>query len=146
MYKFARSVFINCPQQDVFNFLSNPANMPQWQSAVESAGWTSTGAPGVGSTFEAVVKMPWGKSGNTFEITHWDLSNRYSYESVKLSIPGSIKSSYMLAPKESGTQLTFEAQLEAAGMFRLMESLLGKQAEKSDGSAIEALKQLLEAG
>jgi hypothetical protein len=90
--------------------------------------------------------MPGGKSENIFEITHWDPPNRYSYKSVKFSIPGSIQSSFILAPKESGTQLTFEAQLEATGIFRLVESLLGKQAEKGEGSTIEVLKQLLEAG
>jgi uncharacterized membrane protein len=51
MYKFTKNVVINRSQQDVFNFLSNPTNMPQWQSAVESAEWTSTGTPGVGSTY-----------------------------------------------------------------------------------------------
>ncbi|GEM_PF-826863 len=147
MYKFTKSVFINRSQQDVFEFLSNPANMPKWQSAVELAEWTSEGNPGVGSTYKAVVKMPGGKSENIFEITHWDPPNRYNYKSVKFSIPGSIKSSFTLAPKENNScQLTFEAQLEAAGILKIAESMLGKQAEKGEGNTIETLKQLLEAG
>jgi len=146
MYKFTKSIFINRSQKDVFDFLSNPTNMPKWQSAVELAEWSSTGMPGVGSMYKAVVKMPGGKSENIFEIIHWDPPNGYSYKSVKFSIPGSIKSSFTLAPKESGTQLTFEAQLEAAGILKVAEKMLGKQAEKGEGSTIETLKQLLEAG
>ncbi|MEW5829163.1 MAG: SRPBCC family protein [Chloroflexota bacterium] len=146
MFKFTKSVFISRSQKDVFDFLSNPANMPQWQSAVESAEWTSTGVPDVGSTYKAVVKMPGGKSENIFEITHWAPPNRYSYKSVKFAIPGSINSSFTLTPKDSGTQLTFEAQLETAGIFKIAERVLGKQAEKAEGNTIETLKQLLETG
>jgi uncharacterized protein YndB with AHSA1/START domain len=37
MGKFSLSVFINRPQQEVFDFLSNPANLSKWSSAFESA-------------------------------------------------------------------------------------------------------------
>ena len=42
MGKFTLSVFINRSQQDVFDFLSDPANLSKWSSAFELADWTST--------------------------------------------------------------------------------------------------------
>ena len=57
MYKFTKSIFINRSQQDVFDFLSNPANLTKWASVVEFAEWTSTDIPGIGSTYKQVVKF-----------------------------------------------------------------------------------------
>lgn len=147
MYKFTKSIFINRPQQDVFDFLSNPSNLAKWASVVEFAEWTSTGTPGIGSTYKQVVKFLGRNSETVFEITSWDPPNRYSYRSINIPPPAeSIESVITLAPKENGTQLTFDAQLGAVGFFKFAEVMLGKMAERGDGDNIDTLKQLLEAG
>ena len=146
MYKFTKSVFINRSQQDVFGFLSNPANVAKWQPVIESAEWISNGKPGIGSTYRALAKMFGGKTEYLLEITHWDPPNRYSYKSIKIPFPGSIETFFTLAPKEKGTQVTLEAQIVTAGIFKIVESMLGKQAEKQEGGNLDIAKQLLEAG
>ena len=147
MYKFTKSIFINRSQQDVFDFLSNPANLTKWASVVEFAEWTSTDIPGIGSTYKQVVKFLGRNSETIFEITSWDPPNRYSYKSINIPPPAeSIESVITLASKENGTQLTFDAQIGAVGVFKFAEGMLGKMAEKGDGNNIETLKQLLEAG
>jgi uncharacterized protein YndB with AHSA1/START domain len=40
MGKFTVSVLLNRSQQDVFDFLSHPANLPKWNTDFESAEWT----------------------------------------------------------------------------------------------------------
>ena len=57
MYTFEKSIFTNRPPQEVFDFVTNPADHAQWQSGTEAAEWTSDGPPGVGSTFEVVAKF-----------------------------------------------------------------------------------------
>lgn len=147
MYKFTKSVFINRSQQTVFDFLSNPANMPKWQPAIISAEWISADTAGVGSTYRVLVKMFGSKAESLFEITYWDPPNRYSYRSTRISPPAeSIETVITLAPKENGTQLTFEAQIGAVSKLRFLEGMLGKVAEKGDGNNIDTLKQLLDAG
>jgi len=42
MQKFIVSVLINRSQHDVFDFLSDPANLPKWDSDFESAEWISS--------------------------------------------------------------------------------------------------------
>ena len=56
MQKFVLSVFINRSQQEVFDFLSDPANLSKWSSAFESAEWTSSDAPGIASVYRASGK------------------------------------------------------------------------------------------
>jgi len=50
MRKFTVSVFINRSQQDVFDFLSNPAIKHKWMPILESAAWASNGEPRIGTT------------------------------------------------------------------------------------------------
>ena len=57
MGKFTLSVFINRPQQHVFDFLSNPANLSKCSSDFESAEWTSADAPGIGSTYRVSANL-----------------------------------------------------------------------------------------
>jgi carbon monoxide dehydrogenase subunit G len=142
MYKFEKSVFIDRPQQEVFDFVSNPANSPQWEGGIESAEWTTDGPPGVGSMIKVVFKIGLFKMAFEPEITEWDPFNMYGYEGSMLGIQGA--SIYRFEAHENGTQVTMNAQLRGKGIARLSESMMGKNAEKEDGRSLDALKVLLE--
>jgi len=148
MQKFTVNVLINRPQQDVFDFLSDPANLSKWNSNFASAEWTSSNAPGRGSTYKVLAKMSGGKDEGLFEITQWDPPQRYSYKSIsRLPFPiESIESVITLTPKENGTQLTFESQFGLVGILKFAEGLFRKLAEKGDGDNFETAKRLIEAG
>ncbi len=77
------------------------------------------------------------------EITEWDPFAMYSYKGSMLGLQG--VSVYRFEAHENGTQLTMNAQLSGRGLARLLESMMGKNAEKEDGRSLEALKVLLEA-
>ena len=51
MGMFTLRVFINPLQQDVFDLLSDPADLSEWDSDFESAEWTSSDAPEIGSLY-----------------------------------------------------------------------------------------------
>jgi len=147
MGKFTVNVFINRPQQDVFEFLTNPANLSKWNSNFASAEWTSRDAPGLGSTYKVLAKMSGGKNEGLFEITQWDPPQRYSYKSISgLPFPiESIESAVTLASKENGTQITFESQFGLAGILKFAEGMFRKLATKGDGDNFDTAKRLLEA-
>ena len=147
MQKFTVNVLINRPQQDVFDFLSDPANLSKWNSNFASAEWTSSNAPGLGSTYKVLAKMSGGKNEGLFEITQWDPPQRYSYKSIsRLPFPiESIESAVTLAPKENGTQITFESQFGLVGLLKFAEGMFSKLAAKGDGDNFDTAKRLLEA-
>lgn len=72
MQKFAASVLINRSQQGTFDFLSDPANFPKWDSDFESSEWVSSDAPGIGSTYRASGKRLGSEKDGIFEIVQWD--------------------------------------------------------------------------
>ncbi len=144
MGKFTLNIFINRSQQDVFDFLSNPTNLSKWNSNFTSAEWTSSDTPGVGSTYKVFA----GKNEGLFEITQWTPPHRYSYKSISgLPFPiESIESAVILAPKENGTQITFESQFGLVGLLKFAEGMFSKLAAKGDGDNFETAKRLIEAG
>ena len=147
MYKLQTSVFIKRPLQDVFDFLSNPTNVPQWQSGIEFAEWISPGKPSVGSTYKQVIRFLGQTSESVFEITAWGPPNRYSYKAGKLPFPvDHIEALFSLAPKENGTQVICDAQIETVGAFKFIEQSIGKQAEMKDRINLDTAKRVLEAG
>ena len=141
MYKFEKSILINRPLQDIFDFTSNPANNAQWQSVV-SAEWTSDGPPGVGSTAKSQVRFMGLKMEEKNKITHWDPPNQYSFK-LMLKI-GTNEITNKFESRGDGTQLTTVVQMELTGFYKLIEGLLGKLSEKTIISSRGTLKQILE--
>ncbi len=144
METIENSGFINRPPQEVWDFISNPANITQFSSNTEYAEWTSEGPPGVGSTQRDVGKVLGRKIKSTSEITAWDPPNKFGQKSTSGPLPW--ESMWKLEPKESGTQLTVSAGAEVGGFFKMAEGLVVKQLVKMVNTNIEALKLLLEAG
>lgn len=142
MYKFERSIFIDRPQQEVFDYLADPNNDPKWRDSSISAEWTSDGPVGVGSSQHAVDKFLGRKMESTSEVTIWDPPNQFGWKSTSGPVPFDLR--LKLEPKENGTQVTFGGQAELGGFFKLAEGLAGKQMEKQVYADFENLKTVLE--
>ena len=144
MYKFESSLFINRPQQEVFDYVTNPANSAKWRSGTQSSEWTSDGPPGVGSTLKVVTSLLGRKIEVEARVTGCDPPNQFSIKAISGPIP--FESTTMFASQGDGTLLTDTGQAEIGGFFKLAEGLVGKQLEKQSEAEYAALKLLLEAG
>ena len=144
MFNFEKSLFINRPQQEVFDYLSNPANSAQWQNSTEVSEWTSEGPPGVGSTQRSVIRFLGRNLDSTLEVTFWDPPQQLGFKVVDGPVP--FEASIKLESQENGTQLTGTWQVKVGGFFKIAEGRLGKQVEKQSDANLDALKLLLEAG
>jgi uncharacterized protein YndB with AHSA1/START domain len=145
MGQFSVSVFINRSQQDVFDFLSNPAIKHKWMPMLESAAWTSSGEPGVGSTVRAIMKTAGKETEMPIEITQWDVPNRYGYKMLNVPFPmKAMAHSFKLEPEDGGTRLTQVGEFETVSILRFATGWMGKFATKMNGNELNTLKRLLE--
>ena len=144
MATFGKSVLINRPQQEVFDFVSDPTKNVEWQSIALSAEWTSKGPIGVGSTLHSVDRFLGRKMESTAKVTIWDPPNRTTMKSA--SGPFAFEIAFELESKENGTQLTMSVTAEFRGFFKIAEGLAARQAQKQIDTDLEALKLVLEAG
>ncbi len=144
MLTWENSIYIDRPQQEVWDFISNPANLSLWSSTAVSGEWTSDGPPGVGSTAREVVKVLGRKTESISEITAWDPPNEYGRKMVGGPVAGEV--TMKLDSKEDGTLLTISGTAEVGGFFKMAEGLVRKQTEKQGEIDLKALKRLLEEG
>jgi len=147
MQKFTLSVFINRSQQDVFDFLSDPVNLPKWDSDFESAEWISSDAPGTGSIYRASGKRLGSQKDGWFEIVQWNRPNCYSYKvKERMFLFERAETAITLKPKDNGTQATFEYQFEIVGTLKFAEGIVAKMGKKRIEGNLDTTKRLLEAG
>jgi uncharacterized membrane protein len=144
MYQIEKSVFINRPQQEIFDYVSNPVNDPQWRSGGGTTEKTSEGPTGLGTTYRATTTLLGRGIETDIEITSWDAPNGYTWKTLNGPIP--FETTLTFDPKEDGTQLTMSGQGEIGGFFKMAEGLVGKQIEKQVDSDLKALKILMEQG
>jgi carbon monoxide dehydrogenase subunit G len=142
MYKFESSIYIDRPQEEVFDYYADPANQPKWQSGVESAEWISEGPHGVGSKMKTVTNFLGRKIEAELEITRWDPPREMGFKALGGPIP--FESTTILEAQGDGTLVTQRTQGEFSGFFKLAEGLVGKQAERTFEASNNALKLLLE--
>lgn len=144
MYTFSLNIFIDHPQQELFDFLSDPTNDPKWRESSESAEWASEGEVGVGSKLKSVDKFLGRKLESMAEITAWDPPTKYGQKTLSGPVP--FEFTITLEPEGNGTQLKMDGQAEFGGFFKLAEGLVGKQMEKQLDADFNGLKKLMEGG
>ena len=147
MQKFTVNVFINHSPQDVFDYLSNVANFQQWMPLMQSAAWTSSGEPSVGSTVRGIMKMAGREMELLIEVTLWDPPNRFGIKILNVKFPiDATEYVYRLEPEDGGTRVTLDGEIEMVRILRFAAGLMGKMYTKSNGHELNTMKQLLEAG
>jgi uncharacterized protein YndB with AHSA1/START domain len=146
MEKFTISVFINNSQQEVFDFLSDPANLSKWDADFESAEWVSSGIPGIGSTYRASGKRLGSEKYGYFEIVQWDRPHIYGYKvKERMFLFDRAETTITLTPKDNGTETTYATQFEIVRRLKFAEGLLAWVGKKRIEGNLNAARQLLEA-
>ena len=143
MDAFTLTTFIDRPQQEVFDFMSDPANFAQWQRGTESGGWASEGPVVVGSIGHVEGRLLGRKLVMDTEVTQWEPPTSWGMKGS--SGPMRFEVTNQLEPKDGGTLLTQDFSGEVGGFFKMFEGLARKQLKKQVEADGKALKTLLEA-
>ena len=143
MIKFEFTVVVNRPVEEVFPYLINPDNLPEWQSMVLEARQDTPGAMGQGTRVTDVRKFLGRRFETTSEVTAFEPNKRVDFKAVSGPIPFQI--SHTLETVDGSTRIKVVAQGEPGGFFKLAEPLVGTQAERQFKNDYSTLKDLLEA-
>jgi uncharacterized membrane protein len=143
MIKVENSVIINRPIGEVFEFVSNIENLPQWAGPVLEAKQTSDGAVGVGATQTQVAQFLGRKIETSQEVTEYEPNKKFSTKTTSGPLPMEIH--YILEPAAEGTKVTLEGNVDAGGFFKVAEPLVARMLKRQTESDAANLKDLLEA-
>jgi ligand-binding SRPBCC domain-containing protein len=138
------SVVINRPPEEVFDYVANSQNLPEWSSPVQEVR-SETQGPLVeeGARFTTVAKFL-GRSFETpFEVIVHDPPRRHTDRSRGGPFPQEY--THIIEEVEGGgTRLTEVMEGEPRGFFRLAGPLLEMAGRRQFRADLETLKDLLE--
>jgi uncharacterized protein YndB with AHSA1/START domain len=107
----------------VFDYMTNPANLAQWQTTKTSVEQLTDGPPGLGTRVRERTKPPVGKEfEQVVEFTEFDRPSRFHVHVVEG--PHLIDGTWTLTADRGGTSVTFVAEGEMGGLLRFGEPLV----------------------
>jgi uncharacterized membrane protein len=138
------TVVVERPPDEVFRFLTDLSNVPDWQSgAVEVRAPASVD---VGATYVEVLKFLGKRIEATLEVTEFEPGRRFSVRAVSGPMPFQVR--HRLEPQNGGaaTRIHVELEGEPGGVFRLAEPLVMRNAQRQIEGDFATLKRMVEAG
>ena len=142
--RIEEGVEINRPPQEVFDYVANPENLPEWSGIVQEVHKETQGPPREGERFTTVAKFLGRRFETPMQVTAHEPPLRHSDRSTG----GPFPQEYTFLLEEAaggGTRLTQVAEGEPGGFFRLVGPLLEMAGRRQFRTDLANLKDLLEA-
>jgi uncharacterized protein YndB with AHSA1/START domain len=138
------SVEINRPVEEVFSYVANPENLPEWSGLVLEVHKETQGQPEEGDRFTTVAKFLGRRFETPFERRAYEPNRRYTDRAAGGPIPDQ-DWTYTFEEVSGGTRITRAAEGEPGGFFRLAGPLLERAGRRQVRADLGNLKDLLEA-
>ena len=137
------AVDIRRPVDEVFGYVSDPSNHPQWSGTVVDVQTDAAGAGGVGSRFTAHQKFLGRKFEVPYEVTTAERGRRYAYRAVGGPIEPTLTFDVEGLSPDS-TRLTMRVEGDAGTFFGLVGPVLEKAIGRQVRNDLETAKDMLE--
>ncbi len=141
--RIEESVEINRPPQEVFEYVANPENLPEWTGTAIEARKDTPGPLLEGSSFTTIGKFLGRRFETPFEVTAHDFPRLHSHKSTGGPFP--MEWTLTFEEVAGGTRYTQVAEGEPGGFFGLVGPLLERVGRRQLRTDLENLKDLLEA-
>lgn len=143
MARVEASVLIDRPLEEVFAFVRNPVDHPQWETAQFDVEQTSEGPLGVGTTFRGGIRLlglpiSWSAKCIAYET---DRGLEFNVNAGALQLQEILT----LEPTGVGTRFTIVYEGELRGLFRLAGPLAVRIFQRQVEGDLANLKEVLEA-
>jgi len=143
MTKIERSIVIDRPAEEVWNFVHDTANDVRWQPMLAESESLSDGPMSVGTQVRQVRHFLGLRIETILEVTEYEPNRRSAVRGISGPIP--LSGSYEIEPVDAGTRFTVSGELDAHGFFKLTEPVFARIAGRELESNLGHLKDLLEA-
>jgi uncharacterized membrane protein len=130
-------VWIDRPPAEVFDYVSEIENLPDWQESAVSAEWIEPGR-----RFREQRNFLGRTARSELEVTAHEASRRWDIRTLSGPLKFDIRHTF--EERDGGTLLRIEAHAKIGGMLRFAASAGRGRAERQLRGDLERLKQILE--
>jgi uncharacterized protein YndB with AHSA1/START domain len=135
-----RTIVIDRPQAEVFEFFADAENDPRWRPAVREM--RREGPLAVGVRYHQRIKAAGRDIPADIEVTVLDPEERVAFKSV--AGPAPMAGSYAFSAAEGGTAVTFTLHAELTGIKKLIMSKPMQKAMDGEMTNLDQAKAILE--
>jgi uncharacterized protein YndB with AHSA1/START domain len=144
MIRFSFPVEIDRPVEEVFTFVTDPAQLAQWQTSTVSATQETDGPMRTGTRLREVHRGPFGRNlESVVEVAHYEPNRRFDLQMLEGPLP--IDGRHAFTAANGGTRIDFVAEGQPRGVMRLAQPLLARTLERQFRRYFARLKQVMEA-
>lgn len=142
--RLEESVEINRPLEEVFKYVSDVGNYPQWMAHVLEVRKHTADPRQQGDSFVVAIRSVGRRFETPYERTSYEADRRYTDSAVGGPIPDQRwHSSFQTVP--GGTRFTRAVDVESSGLLKLLEPLQKRAAQRQLQKDLQTLKRVLEA-
>jgi len=145
MIRIEKDVVINRPVQDVWDFVTDLRNSPQWTRSGSELRQISDGPPEVGARMESRRQL-FGRleiKSQSIVVTEWDPNHAVAYV-AKVPLLGRAVQRLSFEPTGEGTRLT-STEVEVGRALRWLQTWLPRLIGSIHATELASLKRLIEA-
>jgi uncharacterized membrane protein len=140
------TIEIERPQAEVFAYIDQIDQQPEWQESLTAARLLGEGPVGVGTRYVETRKVPGGPRDMTYEVTEYDPPNKSSWRGVDGPVRA-VGGITVEALGESRSRVTVAFDLNGHGIIgMLVAPIARRQAGKQVPTDQQKLKEILERG
>jgi uncharacterized membrane protein len=144
MFTSRVEVLISRPLDDVFAFVSDVRNRPQWDDSVKSEELTSPEPIQVGTTVRTRLRSMGREYQYTWEIVEHEPPNQMKVKSTSGPFPTTL--SFQFDGQDSGTRVKASVTGRPAGFMRVLQPFIARTTQQNLDRGYGRLKRLLETG
>jgi uncharacterized membrane protein len=138
------AVTIARPRAEVFAFVADARNRPQWDESVDSEELTSPEPIAVGSTVRTKFRSMGRPYEYTWEIVELEPSSHMKVESTSGPFPTTL--AFHFSDQDGGTLVEASVTGRPGGLMGLVQPMVARTTQKNLDRAYPRLKRLLETG
>lgn len=142
MIVFQTGIGIRRPAEEVFAYVSDPRNLPAWNSAVRAVRPTSPATNGVGSTFSIERELPSGPAINQLEVIASLPPREFTIRTTVGPTPFLYR--YQFAAQNGETVVQLDARVELDGVATRLPQLTRRAVKTGVDDNLATLKGILE--
>jgi uncharacterized membrane protein len=137
------SIEINRPLKEVFDYVSEVGNYPEWMAHALEVRKDTEGPPQQNDRFVVAIKSVGRRFETPYERTSYEANRQYTDRAVGGPIPNQRwESTFQEVP--TGTRLMRAVEVESGGLLKLLEPLQKRAAERQLRKDLQTLKDVLE--
>ena len=138
------SIEINRPIKEVFDYISDVGNYPEWMAHALEVGKDTAGPPQQSDRFTLAIKSVGRRFETPYERTSYEANRRYTDRAVGGPIPNQ-RWDCTFQEVPGGTRLMRAVEVKSGALLKVLEPLQKRAAERQLRKDLKTLKDVLEA-